>query len=378
MRIGTAWVKRRMHDRTFSGYKEGGGDSAKGSAFALRMGLDGRWRRNFSHILKESRIIAAKGEKQNRRDGNGGKSMTDLLVIGAGPAGLTAAIYARRAGLSVMLFDGALYGGQMAITPVVENYPGILEISGPELSMQLMEQATGLGAEIRYETVESVSLEGAVKTVTTVSGSVEGRTLLFANGAKRRKLGVPGEERLAGHGVSYCATCDGALYRGKRTAIVGGGNTALEDALFLSNLCEQVTLIHRRTDFRGEARLVQAIRERDNVEILTPFSVEALEGEERLETVTLAGRDGERRRITPDGLFVAIGYEPDNSLAQGWLPLDSYGYLAVGEDCLTPIPGVYAAGDNRAKPLRQIVTAAADGAVAAFQAANYCNAHVGV
>ncbi len=301
---------------------------------------------------------------------------TDILIIGAGPAGLTAAVYARRAGWTATVFDGALYGGQVAITPVVENYPGILEISGPELSMQLMEQAVKLGAEIRYETVESVKLEGEIKAAATPSGRTEGRALILANGARRRKLGVPGEERLTGRGVSYCATCDGALYRGKRTAVVGGGNTALEDALFLSNLCESVTLIHRRTAFRGEESLVRAVRERANVEVLTPFQVTALEGDKRLEEVVLTGGDKEpaERRLALDGLFIAVGYEPDNSLAAGRLPLDDYGYLDVGEDCLTPVPGVFAAGDNRRKPLRQIVTAAADGAVAAFQAANYLNA----
>ncbi|HIW74713.1 MAG TPA: FAD-dependent oxidoreductase [Firmicutes bacterium] len=302
--------------------------------------------------------------------------MTDLLVIGAGPAGLTAALYARRAGLSVILFDGVLYGGQMAVTPAVENYPGVPAVSGPELAMRMMEQAAGLGAVVRYERVEEVSLHGAVKSVTTASGREEGRSLLFANGARRRKLGVPGEERLTGRGVSYCAACDGALYRGKKTAVVGGGNTALEDALYLSNLCAGVVLIHRRTAFRGEPHLVRAVREKRNIELLSPFAVESLEGAERLEAALLRG-NGEERRLELDGLFVAIGYEPDNALAGGLLPVDDTGYLAVGEDCLTPIPGVFAAGDCRSKPLRQIVTAAADGAVAAFQAAKYLNAGMG-
>lgn len=302
--------------------------------------------------------------------------MTDILIIGAGPAGLTAAIYARRAGRTATVFDGALYGGQAAITPVVENYPGIPEISGPAFSMRLLEQAERLGAEMRYERVERVVLEGGVKAAVTSSGRTEGRALILANGARRRKLGVPGEERLIGRGVSYCATCDGALYRGKRTAVVGGGNTALEDALFLSNLCESVVLIHRRSEFRGEESLLRAVRERTNIEILTPFQVTSLEGEERLKEAVLTGGDGApaERRLELEGIFIAVGYEPDNSLAAGRLPLDAYGYLRVGEDCLTPIPGVFAAGDNRNKPLRQIVTAAADGAVAAVQAANYLNA----
>lgn len=302
--------------------------------------------------------------------------MTDILIIGAGPAGLTAAIYARRAGRTATVFDGALYGGQAAITPVVENYPGIPEISGPAFSMRLLEQAEGLGAEIRYERVERVVLEGSVKAAVTSSGRTEGRALILANGARRRKLGVSGEERLIGRGVSYCATCDGALYRGKRTAVVGGGNTALEDALFLSNLCESVALIHRRTEFRGEESLLRAVRERTNIEILTPFQVTSLEGEKRLKEAVLTGGDGEpaERRLELEGIFIAIGYEPDNSLTAGRLPLDAYGYLDAGEDCLTPIPGIFAAGDNRNKPLRQIVTAAADGAVAAVQAANYLNA----
>ena len=301
--------------------------------------------------------------------------MTDVLIVGAGPAGLTAAIYALRAGVTAIVFDGALYGGQVAITPMVENYPGIPTVDGPDLSTRMLEQAVGLGAEIRYEQVRSVALEGPVKEVVTDTGTVQGRSLILALGAKRRKLGCPGESELAGHGVSYCATCDGALYRDKTTMVIGGGNTALEDALFLSNMCREVVLVHRRNSFRGEAALIKAVQARRNIKIMTPYRVEAFEGSERLHAAALIETEGNDRREVPvDGAFIAIGYEPDNSLAAGRLPLDQYGYVDAGEDCLTPVPGVFVAGDNRRKPLRQIVTATADGAVAAFQAANYCNA----
>lgn len=297
--------------------------------------------------------------------------ISDMLIIGAGPAGLTAAIYGLRAGLSATVFDRGVYGGQVAQTAEVENYPAVLRISGPDFAQAIYRQAAELGADIRMEAVERVELEGARKRVSTPEGMYEGRTVVIANGAKRRLLGCEGEEAFTGRGVSYCATCDGAFFRGRDVAVVGGGNTALEDALYLANLCRRVTLIHRRDSFRGQKLLADAVEKRENIDILFRHEVARIEGEQTVSGVVVRGADGGQTRLEVAGVFIAIGYEPDNALFAAQLPLDENGYISAGEDCRTSIPGVYAAGDNRAKPLRQIVTAAADGAVAASQAANY-------
>lgn len=299
---------------------------------------------------------------------------TDVLIIGAGPAGLTAAIYALRGGFRAIVFDRLFYGGQVATTSEVENYPAIEKISGPEFSMNLYQQAVVQGAEVRLEEVEQVSLEGETKCVTTAQGIYTGKTLIIANGAKRRKLTCEGEERLTGHGVSYCATCDGAFFKQKEVAVVGGGNTALEDALFLSKLCSKVYLIHRRDHFRGEHMLIESVKEQSNIHILFDSEVTTIEGEKAVTHIQVENHKNQKNtRLPVSGVFIAIGMEPDNHLFADKIPLDENGYLAVGEDCATPIPGVYVAGDSRAKFLRQIITAAADGAVAAVQAENYMN-----
>ena len=301
--------------------------------------------------------------------------MTDALIIGAGPAGLTAAIYMLRAGLSATVFDKGFYGGQAAITPEIENYPAISSITGPEFSMQLYDQAVGLGAEVRFEEVKKLTLDGKIKYVYTDKETYQGKTLILANGVKRRKLGCPGEEELAGKGVSYCSTCAGAFFKGKDVVLVGGGNTALEDALFLSNHCRHVTLVHRRNTFRGEKPLASAVAARDNIEIRFRCAVERIEGGGHVERVVLQWLDtGDMETIEAAGIFIAIGYEPDNHLVQGRLPLSSEGYILADESCRTAVDGVYVAGDSRTKLLRQIITAAADGAVAAYQAAGYISA----
>lgn len=299
---------------------------------------------------------------------------TDVLIIGAGPAGLTAAVYTVRAGLQAVVFDRLFYGGQVATTSEVENYPAIEKISGPEFSMNLYQQAISQGAEVLFEEVEQVFLEGENKRVVTAQGVYEGKALIIANGAQRRKLKCEGEERLTGHGVSYCATCDGAFFKQKEVAVVGGGNTALEDALFLSHLCSRVYLIHRRDEFRGEHMLAKSVMEQSNIELLFHSEVTAIEGEKNVTHIQVKNRQTQEKRQLPvSAVFVAIGMEPDNRLFADMLPLDENGYLKVGEDCTTPIPGVYVAGDSRTKFLRQIITAAADGAVAAVQAGNYIN-----
>ena len=297
--------------------------------------------------------------------------MIDVLIIGAGCAGLTAAIYAKRAGHSVVVLERLFHGGQISVTNEVENYPAIEKISGPELAGRIYEQAAALGADIRYEDVREASLAGPVKRVVTSADVYEARTVIVANGVQRRKLGCPGEEKLLGRGVSYCATCDGAFFRGKDVTVVGGGNTALEDALFLSGLCRTVTIVHRRDAFRGEQVLLDAVKKRDNVRYAFHKTVEDILGEEAVEGVRLFdARTGGRETLAAAGVFIAIGMEPDNGLFRE-LGLDENGYIRADESCRTALPGVFAAGDTRTKWLRQIITAAADGAVAATRAARY-------
>lgn len=300
----------------------------------------------------------------------------DILVIGAGPAGLTAAIYAARAGMKVVVFDRMVYGGQVANTLEVENYPAIEKISGVDFSNAIYQQAVNLGAEVRFETVEKLELSGKQKMVVTAEGNrYYGKAVIIANGAKRRKLHCPGEAAFEGKGVSYCATCDGAFFRNKDVAVVGGGNTALEDALFLSNLCRKVYLIHRRDTFRGEKMMADAVKARKNVAILYHSIVEEIHGTGgRVSGITVRNQqEGEEKKISVDAIFIAVGYAPENALFSQWVDLDETGYIVADESCRTSCPGVYVAGDSRTKPLRQIITAAADGAVAAFMAAAKIN-----
>ena len=293
--------------------------------------------------------------------------MLDLVVIGAGPAGLTAAVYGLRAGLSVLVLEEGVTGGQLAVSAEVENYPSWQKISGWELAEKIAGQATSAGADIRYEPVESIEERDGVKTVVTAQHRYDCRAVIVANGAKRRKLGCPGEERLTGKGVSYCAVCDGAFFRSRTVCVVGGGNTALEDALYLAKVCEKVYLIHRRDSFRGERRLQEAVRASEKIEVIWNTAVEEIRGDERVASVLLRGdRTGE---LPVDGVFVAIGLAPDNDRFAHLLELDGSGYLRAGEDCRTNVEGIYAAGDTRTKGIRQILTAAADGAVAATLAA---------
>ncbi len=297
--------------------------------------------------------------------------MYDIVIIGGGPAGLTAATYARRAGKSVLVLEKNAFGGQITWSPKVENFPGTLSISGTELADKLLEQAMEQGAEVELEEVTGVRDEGAVKTVLTESGAVyQGRALIIAAGARPRPLGVPREQELAGSGVCYCAVCDGAFYKNKPVAVAGGGNSALQDALLLSNSCSKVTLIHRRDSFRGEARLAEALAARDNVEFVLSAKITALEGDQELTGIQVL--QGEQTRHIPvEGLFIAVGHQPDNGAFAPLLDLDEAGYAAAGENCRTKTPGVFVAGDCRSKSVRQLTTAAADGAVAALAACDY-------
>ncbi len=300
----------------------------------------------------------------------------DVLIIGAGPAGLTAAIYVQRAGYRSVVLEEYIYGGQMANTPEVENYPAVGKISGAELGMNLYNQAVEQGASVEFDGVMSAELTGTVKSVITQSGKVyTAKAVIIANGAKRRKLGIDGEERFAGHGVSYCATCDGGFFKGKTTVVVGGGNTAVEDALYLSNVCTHVHLIHRRDSFRAGKVLVDTLEQRKNITIhYNTVPVEILPDESGKVVGSLSVRNvktNEESAIPAQGVFVAIGLDPDNRAFASQLVLDKAGYIVAGEDTKTNLPGVYAAGDTRTKSLRQIITAAGDGAIAAFEAGNY-------
>lgn len=310
--------------------------------------------------------------------------MKDVIIIGAGTAGLTAAIYALRAGKSVLVLEQGTYGGQIVNTPKVENYPGIEQISGYEFASGLYRQAEKLGMEYRSEKVtdlrlednaeageelSSASVEAGDKIVETTKQSYHAKAVILATGAKNRPLGVEREAEYTGRGISYCATCDGMFFRGKKVAVVGGGNTALEDAAFLSNYCEKVYLIHRRETFRGEEKLVNELQKKDNVEFLLNKTVQALEGETTLQAVILLDKiSGEESRLEISGLFVAIGQIPENEVFAKLVDLDENGYILAGEDCRTSVEGIFAAGDCRKKTVRQLTTAAADGAVAALGA----------
>ena len=300
--------------------------------------------------------------------------MYDIIVIGAGPAGMTAAIYARRAARSVLVLEAVSYGGQIINTPDIENYPVEAHISGFDFSTRVYEQAKGLGAEFAFEKAVEIRDEGSIKTVITPKNAYQAKAVILATGSQNRKLGLEDEDRLVGRGVSYCATCDGNFYRNKVVAVVGGGNTALEDALYLADLAKQVYIIHRRDSFRGEETSVARLQERDNVEFVYNANVTRLVAEKRLKAIEVTDKlTGGVRTIEVNGLFIAVGRVPENQNFASLVQLDEAGYVQAGEDCHTATPGVFVAGDNRAKALRQLVTATADGAMAATEAVKYIN-----
>ena len=300
--------------------------------------------------------------------------MFDLIIVGAGTAGLSAAIYGVRAGKSVLVLEGAAYGGQIINTPEIENYPGIKKISGFEFATNLYNQAKELGAEIRFEQVLSVQEKNGHKIVVTKDKEYEAKAVILATGAKNRNLGIEKEQELVGKGVSYCATCDGMFYRGKVVAVNGGGNTAVEDATFLSEYVEKVYVIHRRDSFRADKAEVDRLVAKKNVELVLNSTIKALESNASgLTGILVVDKDGKERRIQVDGLFVAIGQAPDNEAFRNEVDLDSKGYISAGEDCSTKTAGIFTAGDCRTKAVRQLATAASDGAVAALAAVNYIN-----
>ena len=300
--------------------------------------------------------------------------MYDIIIVGAGTAGLSAAIYGVRAGKTVLVLEGENYGGQIINSPEVENYPGIAKISGFEFATGLYEQAQNLGAEIEFEAVTKIEKEGKDFVVYTAEREIPCHSVVLATGARNRPLGVENEESFVGAGVSYCATCDGAFFRGQVTAVVGGGSTALEDAEFLSAYCEKVYLIHRRDEFRGEQWLVESLRKKENVEFVLNAVVTDIIGDGSVRGIRVKDtKTGESREISVAGLFVAFGQMPYNKSFESLVELDEGGYIRAQEDCKTTNDGVFAAGDCRTKTIRQLTTAAADGAVAGLAACEYIN-----
>ena len=297
----------------------------------------------------------------------------DVIIIGGGPSGYTAALYTARAGLDTLVIEKMSVGGQMALTGDIDNYPGFADgIDGFTLGMNMQKGAERFGAVTEYAEVISVSLEGEIKSIETTSGSFGSRAVIIATGASPRELGVDGEAELVGAGVHYCAHCDGRFYKDKAVAVVGGGNSAAEDALYLANLAERVYLIHRRDELRATAIYRDRLVSAEKVEPVLCHTVEELSSDGRLKAVRVRDtRSGEMRDIVVDGLFVSIGRKPATELFRGLLELDEAGYIIADESTRTSVPGVFAAGDVRTKELRQVVTAAADGAVAAYMTELY-------
>ena len=299
--------------------------------------------------------------------------MYDIIIIGAGPAGLTAAIYARRANKSVLLLEKGAFGGQITFSPKVENYPGFDTISGSELADKLVEQALGQGADVEIETVTGIEDRGDCKAVLTEDGNTyEAKAVIIAAGARHRHLELPNEETHIGEGISFCAVCDGAFYKDKVVALVGGGNSALQEAILLSETSKKVYVIQNLDFLTGEQALQDILAKRENVEVLLGTVVAAMPAEVPLTSITLRRvADDSTFNLTIDGLFVAIGLQPENGAFADVAALDQWGYIDAGEDCLTRTPGVFVAGDCRRKGVRQVTTATGDGATAAIAACRY-------
>ncbi|MBQ7132725.1 MAG: FAD-dependent oxidoreductase [Oscillospiraceae bacterium] len=296
--------------------------------------------------------------------------MFDIAIVGAGPAGLTAAVYARRSGKSVVVIEKELFGGQITFSPKVENVPGFNEISGNEFAEKLLEQAVNQGAEIELDTVEKIEKCENGFCIVCERAKFECRSVIIAAGSKHRRLGLPNEEELIGNGVSYCAVCDGAFFAQKNVAVIGGGNTALQEAVLLSETCSKVTIVQNLDVLTGEKALAAKLEKTGNVEIICNATVKELCGENSLESIVI-DNCGEEKTLSVDGVFVAIGQAPENKPFADVADINDYGYISADESCTTKTPGIFVAGDCRTKTIRQVVTAAADGAVAALAACRY-------
>lgn len=295
----------------------------------------------------------------------------DILIIGAGPAGLTAAIYARRAGKTVLVLEKETFGGQITFSPKLENYPGFGAISGNELAQRMLEQAMVMGAKVDMDTVLRIE-DGQIKTVVGESGNYKARTVIIAAGARHRRLGLPGEEKMIGNGLSFCAVCDGAFYHSAHVAVIGGGNTALQEILLLSDICKKVTVIQNLGFLTGEKRMIDKVLTRPNVEIRYSTVCVGYNGDSHLTGLRLHNTaTGAMESVNVDGAFLAIGTEPNNQPFANLAPLNEAGYIRSDETCKTPTEGVFAAGDCRTKTYRQVATAVSDGASAALNACNW-------
>ena len=302
--------------------------------------------------------------------------MYDIIIIGGGPAGLCAAIYARRANKSVLILEKNAFGGQITFSPKVENYPGFESVSGSELADKLVSHVLAQGADVEVETVTAIRTENGIKTVETEDGNTyEARAVIIANGARHRHLGLENEERFIGDGISFCAVCDGAFYKNKTVALVGGGNSALQEAILLCENCKKVYVIQNLDFLTGEKRLQEILAKRNNVEIIMGTVVKEIADTPEFSAITVERTiDGVQTTLELDGLFVAIGLVPENGAFEGVADLDANGYFAADENCTTKTSGIFVAGDCRQKSVRQVATATADGAVAAIAACRYIDA----
>lgn len=296
--------------------------------------------------------------------------MYDIIIIGGGPAGLTAALYACRANKKTLVIEKETFGGQITFSPKVENIPGFISLTGNEFAEKLVEQVLEQGADV--ESCEAIEIrDGEIKTVVTDDGEYQGKSVIIATGAKHRMLGIDGEERYVGEGISFCAVCDGAFYKNKTVAVVGGGNSALQEAILLSDTAKKVYVVQNLDFFTGEKKLVEQLEQLENVEIILGVTVDSFVGDNELEGIVIKNSAGETRKLELDGLFVAIGLIPQNEAFKNVVKLDGRGYAEVDESCETETKGIFVAGDCRTKKIRQVTTAAADGAIAALAACDY-------
>ena len=296
--------------------------------------------------------------------------MYDIIIIGGGPAGLTAALYACRANKKTLVIEKETFGGQITFSPKVENIPGFISLTGNEFAEKLVEQVLEQGADV--ESCEAIEIrDGEIKTVVTDDGEFQGKSVIIATGAKHRMLGIDGEERFVGEGISFCAVCDGAFYKNKTVAVVGGGNSALQEAILLSDTAKKVYVVQNLDFFTGEKKLVEQLEKLENVEIILGVTVDSFVGDNELEGIVIKNSAGETRKLELDGLFVAIGLIPQNEAFKNVVKLDGRGYAEVDESCETETKGIFVAGDCRTKKIRQVTTAAADGAIAALAACDY-------
>lgn len=300
--------------------------------------------------------------------------MYDCIIIGAGPAGLTSAIYTLRANKKVLIFESNVVGGQIVNTMDIENYPSTPHVTGYDFSNSLYKQVQDLGGEFKFEKVTSIE-NGETKKVTTLNGTYEAKTIIIATGLENRMLNLPNIDTYLGKGVSICAVCDGGFFRGKDVAVVGGGNTALEDTLYLSNICNKVYLIHRRNEFRAEAKTIELVKLKPNVEFILDSNVTSINGENTVESIEVMNKNGETKPLNVSCLFIAIGQEPNTAFLNGMIDINEQGFIAANESCKTNLDGIFVAGDIRNKNVRQLVTATSDGAIAASEAIKYLNNH---